>query len=430
MSSNPSRLALQPAGSTGCQSAEESIPKAISDKTRVASETKLGCRLHWLCLSPPVQWAVLRTCLSANQLRELLAPFTDVLNRSDLDLQCEAARLASQHAGMARLLQSTLEDQHRSALERSSRAETEADLLTVWEDAVHEGDVRGAYWAIVTDRRTTSSLRSLVSREAERISQRSSDMETLARENVELREQVDQQKRQIDRVTAQREHDAAERSALRMQLSALDQSWRMSATLLGAAKDAREKAESLSSALMFQVSRREQAELSALAAEGNVHRLEQESERLKHLLSELGRELAAMEAQLGHWMRDGNGSPLLGGLINGRKLLYVGGRPSSNPTIRALVESLGGEYRRHEGDIDPKKSLLADALAWADVVAAPLDCFDRDSSLALKRACLLNGLDYLPLRTASVASFAAGLGVMSATTRPSQSTNRVCWRHG
>ncbi|WP_382152405.1 DUF2325 domain-containing protein [Hydrogenophaga sp. ANAO-22] len=269
-----------------------------------------GHRLHWVCLAPHLQGMVLRTCLPAHGLRQLMAPFTDVLNPSDFALRCEAARLASQHAGVARALQG------------------------LWE----------------------------------------------------------------------------------------------------AARDARERAESLSSALMFQVGRREQAEVATLAAEANALRLEQETIQLQLQvqLGELGRELTVVEEQLRGWMNgEGTEPTSLGPLIRGRKLLYVGGRPSANPSIRALVERHSGEYRRHEGSvIDPRNERLLAALAWADLVVAPLDCVDRESAVALQRACQHNGLDYVPLRTASVASFAAGLCTTMALPRVSAPVNRLCLRHG
>lgn len=257
----------------------------------------------------------------------------------------------------------------------------------------------------------------------------SSAPQALALENAELRARLECQQKQLDHAAAQRERDAAEKSALRMQVAALDGAWRRYSPLLTAAKDARERAESLSSALMFQVSRREQAEMAALAAESSVHGMEQEMTRLKRMLGELGRELSAVEEQLRCSMKAEDPAPL-SRLIRGRKVLYVGGRPSSTPSIRALVERDGGEYRRHEGDIEGRRSRLAQALTWADLVVAPLDCFDHDSAIALERECVKRGLTYVPLRTASIASFAAGLGAMAdASHRPPQA-NRICLRHG
>lgn len=126
-----------------------------------------GRRLHWVCLGPQLQGMVLRTCLPARDLRQLMAPYTDVLSPSDFELRCEAARLASQHAGVARALQGTLDGLHAEAVERSSHAQTEADLLALWEAATRSGDVRGACWALVTDRRSTPRLSLLISRDIE-----------------------------------------------------------------------------------------------------------------------------------------------------------------------------------------------------------------------------------------------------------------------
>lgn len=368
------------------------------------SPSSAPTRLHWVCLGPHLQGMVLSTCLPASGLRRLMAPFTDVFGPSDFELRNKAARLASLHTGLARALQAALDEQHRDAIEQASRAQTEAELLALWEAANCAGDIGGACWALVTDGRSAPRLGSLIARDIE----------------------------QFTNAAAQRERDAAEIGTLRTQVAAIDASWRMSATLLDAAKDAKERADSLSAALMYQVGRREQAEGAALAAEASALRLEQESVRLQVQLGELGRELSVMEEQLRGWVRGEGAEPSpLDPLIRGRKLLYVGGRPSANPVIRALVERHGGEYRRHEGNvIDPHNERLSDGLAWADLVVAPLDCVDRESAVALQRACRHNGLDYVPLRTASVASFAAGLCSTMAMPRLPLPVNGLCLRHG
>lgn len=128
-----------------------------------------GRRLHWVCLGPHLQGMVLRTCLPARDLRQLMAPYTDVLSPSDFELRCEAARLASQHAGVARALQGTLDGLHGAAVERSSHAQTEAALLALWDAAMRSGDVRGACWALITDRRSTPRLSLLISRDIEQL---------------------------------------------------------------------------------------------------------------------------------------------------------------------------------------------------------------------------------------------------------------------
>ncbi|MCY1298526.1 hypothetical protein D9M69_489800 [compost metagenome] len=44
-------------------------------------------------------------------------------------------------------------------------------------------------------------------------------------------------------------------------------------------------------------------------------------------------------------------------------------------------------------------------VAGADVVVFPVDCVDHDSVSMLKRVCQQQGVDYHPVRSASVASF-------------------------
>ncbi len=44
-------------------------------------------------------------------------------------------------------------------------------------------------------------------------------------------------------------------------------------------------------------------------------------------------------------------------------------------------------------------------VASADIVVFPVDCIDHDSVGMLKRICQKQGIDYHPVRSASVASF-------------------------
>ena len=105
--------------------------------------------------------------------------------------------------------------------------------------------------------------------------------------------------------------------------------------------------------------------------------------------------------------------------------------PSSNAAIRDLVLRHGGEYQRHDGGIEDRKGLLASALAWADLVVFPVDCVDHDSARALKRICLRQGTPFVPLRSASVASFAAALTSMAQPpSRDGPSCDGPCLKHG
>jgi len=120
--------------------------------------------------------------------------------------------------------------------------------------------------------------------------------------------------------------------------------------------------------------------------------------------------------------------------VSGRRIVYVGGRPNSNAVLKALVEVAGGELIVHDGGIEDRKGLLAAALPNADVVLFSVDCIDHDSMSLLKRVCDRHGIEYSPLRTASVASFVEFVGRLTFGARGGQASapppSAFCLRHG
>lgn len=113
-------------------------------------------------------------------------------------------------------------------------------------------------------------------------------------------------------------------------------------------------------------------------------------------------------------------------------MLYVGGRPSSNATIRALCERAGVELVVHDGGIEDRKGLLPAAVPGSDIVLFPVDCVDHDSMNHLKKLCVRHGVAFKPLRTAGIASVIAALGE-SPIAGPAAGHSwpgPICPRHG
>ncbi|CAL8478800.1 protein of unknown function (plasmid) [Caballeronia sp. S22] len=120
--------------------------------------------------------------------------------------------------------------------------------------------------------------------------------------------------------------------------------------------------------------------------------------------------------------------------MSGKRVVYVGGRPNSNAVLKALVDAAGGELIVHDGGIEDRKGLLAAALPNADVVLFPVDCIDHDSMSMLKRVCERHGVEYSPLRTASVASFVEFVARLTASAQNTHASapppSAFCLRHG
>ena len=178
--------------------------------------------------------------------------------------------------------------------------------------------------------------------------------------------------------------------------------------------------------------RRERAEQAAQVAEAEIHRLRGSLEEFYRHTQILQRELAAAEGQLRLMAdQDATATQQLQRELRGRRVLYVGGRPSSTPAIRDLVLRHGGEFRHHDGGLEERKGLLASAVAWAQLVAFPVDCVDHDSAGNLKRHCARQDIPFLALRSASVASFAAALSNRSSSDPGDDACGmQSCRKHG
>ena len=110
-------------------------------------------------------------------------------------------------------------------------------------------------------------------------------------------------------------------------------------------------------------------------------------------------------------------------------MLYVGGRPSSTPAIRDLVQRHGGDFRRHGGGLEDRSGLLASAISWAEVVVFPVDCIDHESVDNLKRICARQQVRYIPLRSAGIGCFAAAFS-RPAPQEAGAPDASICQRHG
>jgi hypothetical protein len=198
-----------------------------------------------------------------------------------------------------------------------------------------------------------------------------------------------------------------------------------------------EKVEDGERRLALHTSRREAAEQRAQQEEEHVRALRNQLGDVQALLKVVQAECAALERasfdaadQADQTVERRRALQW----VQGKRIVYVGGRPNSNAMLKALTESAGGELIVHDGGIEDRKGLLAAALPNADVVLFPVDCIDHDSMSMLKRVCERSGVAYAPLRTASVASFVEFIARLNASEAASRTNSpppsAFCLRHG
>lgn len=385
----------------GCCEDIEAGPEISSARARL-----IQLNQHFHC-------SVLGTCMSTLELRKIAGRFMDAKTATDLEVHHEAVILASQTVP-AKALHKALDQRHAAAIARFNKIRDPNALVVLWEEALKQGEIPGAYWALLTHRDVTTEIRNKAFGDVHMLSHlvgaaNRADIRRLVaieHENADLRERVERQTLRSQEIAI-----AHDQLVERLQ-EQLAQTHGQLALAHEKTRQGRPSApaENGASLVALQTQRREQAEQSAANALVEIARLQSEMDVLKRHVGIQADELSAAETQLRQLSDpEGESASPLQIHIEGRRILYVGGRPSSTPAIKSLVERHGGEFQRHGGGNEDRRGLLESAVAAADIVVFPVDCIDHDSAGTLKRLCVRQGIPFVPMRKASVASFAVAL---------------------
>lgn len=382
-------------------------------------------------LDPNFHCSILGTCLSTAALRKLVVRSLPELDRApDVEIHHHGVQLATEGGAGAKLLHKALEDTHAVALKRFAALRDAQALDQAWQQALAAGEVPGAYWALMTHAQATPALRKQAFGDVHMLSHlvgaaNRADirrLQSLAQRNAELSEQNERLQERLQGLAQERQGLVEQLAAQALALGQRPQpAPSADAAALQAELAARDQA------LAHQTGRREAAESQLLAERSAREALQLRVGTMLELVETMQAELLALEAQLGAQLEPGTPGTPGTGLLQGLRVVYVGGRPGSNQSIRAMVQSAGGEFVLHDGGIEQRKGLLAATLPRADMVVFPVDCVDHDSMATVKRLCERHQIPFHAVRSASAASFAALLARLAQEQAPAP---RLCLRHG
>ena len=390
-----------------CTPAKESF----SNTKRRARLAELDGQLH--C-------SIIGTCLSTHELRKLVPKFTGLDRRdaSDLEIHHSAVELAIDGGAGAKALHKLLDEHYAVAIRRFDKAADDVELLKLWDEALKSGEIPPAYWALMTHPCATLHVRQKAFGELHMLSHlvgaaNRADIRRLVAleaENAELKEKVERQQSRLQELSTQRDAAIAALNEQIAQLTAL--ATRQTPTdpsdLEVEISRLRDKLADSDQRVALHTSRREAAEQRVLQEQGAALALRKSRDEALAQLLLVQNECDALERATVNSADGSHGAQTRQASLDsvrGKRIVYVGGRPSSNAALKRLVEAAGGDFVVHDGGVEDRKGLLAAALPGADIVVFPVDCVDHDSMNTLKRVCERHQIDYHPLRTASVASF-------------------------
>jgi hypothetical protein len=103
--------------------------------------------------------------------------------------------------------------------------------------------------------------------------------------------------------------------------------------------------------------------------------------------------------------------------LNGRQILYVGGRDCQVAHLRQIAENFGAELIHHDGGLREAVSRIDTVLPSVECVFCPIDCISHDACLRVKTGCKKTGTSFIPLRNGSKSSFERAMQELSERAR-------------
>lgn len=444
----PFRLALVPpldreAAGPMASSAPSGAYRPLADLCCAPSEVKPAVRrrARLADLDSFLHCSLIGTCLSTTELRKLVPRYTslDRQHSSDVEIHHAAVQLATEGGPGRKALQKTLDERYAGAVRRFDSAKDEGSLLALWKEALKNGDIPPAYWAVMTHPHATFDVRQAAFGDVHMLSHlvgaaNRADIRRLMQleeNNAELRSKIERQQARLLEMSVQRDRalrELAEKSA--SQAAGPETPVLSDTGLYAEVLRLRRALADNEQRLALHASRQEAADLRSSAEQEKAQALEKRLEAAQTMLQALQAETRAAEQAIQLSGESQNYATAMARLA-GRRVLYVGGRPGTHTVLRGLVEASGAQFQAHDGGIEDRKGLLATALSHADLVVFPVDCIDHDSMSTVKRLCDRGQVAYYPLRTASIACFLEWVMRLHGDTAPAgRPVSRFCIRHG
>lgn len=392
-----------------------SIGSLLGEGTRLPPEnaTEKRPRLHLWQTPKRFHCPIIGTCLSVADLERAVRKAGVHCSKrpEDIDLHHAAVHKASEDCRLSRILHKLLEKRFERLIHRSADCSTSKELLGMWQNAMRDGELPGAFWAIVTHPAADDTLLDKLHGDVHMLSHLNgashrtelAQLQILQKENQGLKRSLKRSRVRSNEGIGQRDARIRqlENTVNKLKSQVLDDiGTRFLSEQVNEARRSASRAEL----------RAERAETRLADRERKLDEYARDLTALRELLDETRAELALTERRLQDVLRAPSANTQAHPVqLDGRRVVYIGGRPSLAPHMRSLVERMDGSFVHHDGGLEDNRAKLEEIVQSADLVFCPVDCVSHDACLRAKSCCRRKGADFLPLRSSGISSFAVGL---------------------
>lgn len=353
---------------------------------------------HWCC-------SVIGTCLTHDDLLAIgrRHKLTIETYATAFDVHGFFVEKAGQKCAISRTIEKRLDARYSGLLKRIAKIRDKQQLMNFWNEAVSNGFVAGAYWAMVSHAHVPLELRNRVFGEVHMMSHL---MGGSARKIVGAAAEL------------QRRFEDLEERHLRMAVhtkQALEERDAEIARLRQALSEAVARTDSES----------QYSELARSDAADRTHRLLLKRERAliasRTKTRELERELKALRSKPRRLQRlrgasTTNAKPSVDNRrseLVGKAILYLGGRTGAIAQMQKLAKDWDIELLHHDGGLEQSAHLICDMVEKCDAVICPVTCINHQACQKAKYLCKNRDKPFIPINSAGKSALARALDSLS-----------------
>ena len=351
-----------------------------------------------------MQCSVLGTCLGEDDLLGAIRKCGLSLQGSvtSYDIHAHCVKMATSSNVLSKALHKLLDKRYEGAVRLVSRADTEAEILALWEKMRDSGQVGAAYWAIVSHTHVAPEVIKQVFGEVHMLSHlHGCGVREMATQIAEMQRRAAETEARLRRAEAARNEALAERDAARTELQA--RATEVSTIDLGV------EPSRVASPRKDASGKRDRV---LAAARARARHAETENARLQAVVQAMERE-----------QRRERPAPLncacckpetLPCRLDGRRILYLGGRKSVLPHLKSAAEAREAILLVHDGGMEDSTHRIEELVGGCDAVVCPIDCVSHGACKLAKVLCRRFNKPFLPIPTASRSGFERALDQLAA----------------
>lgn len=382
-----------------------------------------GSRKKLWDISSDYHCSIVGTCLTLEEAGKILlkAGFPVTRDTTDYAIHGVAVSSASKKNWVSKIIQKTLEAKYKRDINEYSKILNPVDLQSAFKHDLEEGNIPGSYWAVMSHPFSTKEILQEAFCEVHMLSHLNGASKagniqrvTFLESKVEkLEEEKKYYKKHIKSLEKKIEDMKSLVDTVKIKDNAITQYQKEVEDLKNEGTMSR-----LFDELFIVVNQYETEKHMRVKSEDSHKQLENEYKGLNRKYSVLkqeneilNKEIYFIEKELLTFNNDTSecrhytNSRCQCRPIEGKSILYVGGKASAIGHCRVIVEKKGGIFLHHDGGLENNFSMLNKIIGKADAVFCPLDCISHNACQQIKKICKQSNKELKLLRSSGVSTF-------------------------